>query len=141
MTEARTHWHATLQAYMTRNREELRKHCAQLRTAMHADAHDDAQVLWNQLEQRLLHHMEAEARFLIPQLARIDLEAARALLADHGRIREHLLELGVESDLHCIREEKAQPFLDQVMRHADLEECLFRRWAHAPVIEHVTAAL
>lgn len=96
---------------------------------MQANARADVTTLWNELEHKLLNHMEAEERFVLPAFAHVDHGEATALLREHGLIRENLLELGIAVDLHCIRFERSQQFIDLLFRHAEREERLLYRWA------------
>jgi hypothetical protein len=66
---------------------------------------------------------------VFPAFARVDYSEAAALLRDHGLIRENLLELGVAVDLHYLRYERSQEFIDLLLRHAAREESLLYRWA------------
>lgn len=120
---------STLYAYMLRSHEQLRDQVTRLLAAMHADARADVTTLWNELEHKLLDHMEAEERFVFPAFAHVDHGEATALLRDHGLIRENLLELGIAVDLHYIRYERSQEFIDLLLRHAEREERLLYRWA------------
>ena len=120
---------STLYAYMVRSHEQLRDQAVHLLAAMQANARADVMTLWNELEHKLLSHMEAEERFVLPSFAHVDHGAAASLLRDHGLIREHLLELGIAVDLHCIRFEHSQDFIELLLRHADREERLLYRWA------------
>src|ERR1051325_6658579 len=92
---------STLYAYMERSHEQLRDQVTRLLAAMQANARADVITLWNELEHKLLDHMEAEERFVLPTFAHIDYGEATALLREHGLIRENLLELGIAVDLHC----------------------------------------
>ena len=109
---------STLYAYMMKRHQYLRALFGRLIEAMQANAGADVRSLWNELEHGLLSHMEAEERFVLPRFAHVDGEEARALLREHGLIRESLLELGVAVDLHCIRYERSQDFVDLLFRHA-----------------------
>jgi len=120
---------STLCAYMMHSHEHLRDQVTRLLAAMQANARADVTTLWNDLEHELLNHMEAEERFVLPGFARVDHGEATALLRDHGLIRENLLELGIALDLHCIRYERSQQFVDLLLRHAAREERLLYRWA------------
>jgi iron-sulfur cluster repair protein YtfE (RIC family) len=114
---------------MVRSHEQLRDQVTRLLAAMQANARADVTTLWNELEHNLLNHMEAEERFVLPAFAHVDYGEATALLRDHGLIRESLLELGIAVDLHCIRYERSQEFIDLLLRHAEREERLLYRWA------------
>lgn len=120
---------STLYAYMMRSHEQLRDQVTRLLAAMQANARTDVTTLWNELEHKLLDHMEAEERFVLPAFAHVDYGEATELLRDHGRIRENLLELGIAVDLHCIRFERSQEFIELLLRHAEREERLLYRWA------------
>jgi hemerythrin-like domain-containing protein len=120
---------STLHAYMTHNHEELREEAARLVAAMQANDRADVSTLWNELENKLLNHMEAEERFVLPSFAHVDRDGATALLRDHGLIRENLLELGIAVDLHYIRYDRSREFIELLLRHAEREERLLYRWA------------
>jgi hemerythrin-like domain-containing protein len=85
--------------------------------------------LWTQLNRNLLAHMEAEERFVLPVFANVDADEARALLREHGLLREQLLELGIAVDLHYVRYARSRDFADLLARHAAREESLLYRWA------------
>jgi hypothetical protein len=114
---------------MVRSHEGLRDQVPRLLAAMQADARAEVTTLWNELEHKLLDHMEAEERFVLPAFAHIDQGEATALLREHGLIRENLLELGIAIDLHFLRYERSQQFIDLLFRHAEREERLLYRWA------------
>ena len=120
---------STLCAYMMRSHEHLRDVATRLLAAVQANARADATTLWNELEHKLLSHMEAEERFVFPSFAHVDYNEARELLDEHGLIRQNLLELGVAVDLHYIRYARSQEFVDLLLRHAAREERLLYGWA------------
>lgn len=114
---------------MVRSHEQLRDQVTRLLAAMQANARADVTTLWGELEHKLLDHMEAEERFVLPAFAHVDHGEATALLREHGMIRENLLELGIAVDLHYIRYERSNEFIDLLFRHAEREERLLYRWA------------
>ncbi len=121
--------HSTLYLYMTRSHKYLRTLLGRLLAAMEANAGDEVRRLWNELDHGLLAHMEAEERFVLPVFMHVDAEEARALLREHGLLREQLLELGVRVDLHCVRYDASREFAELLDRHAGREENLLYRWA------------
>jgi hemerythrin superfamily protein len=50
------------------------------------------------------------------------------LLEDHRLIRIQLLQLGVDLDLHCLRAERVDTFVDALRAHAQREENIFYPW-------------
>jgi hemerythrin superfamily protein len=120
---------STLYAYLVRSHEHLRDEVARLLAAMQANARPDVAARWGQFEHALLDHMEAEERFILPAFAHVDRDEAIALLRDHGLIRQNLLELGIAVDLHCIRYERSQEFIELLLHHAEREQRLLYRWA------------
>ena len=118
-----------LYVFMTRSHEYLRDLFARLLAAMEANAREDVRLLWTELDHGLLAHMEAEERFVLPVFAHVDQDEARALLREHGLLREQLLQLGVAVDLHYLRYEASRVFADLLAHHAGREENLLYRWA------------
>src|SRR4051794_25766111 len=110
---ARTH--SPLYTYMTRSHEQLRAVLPRLLEAMSANSRDDVAVLWRELDHGLLSHMDAEERFILPAFAHVDRAEALDLLRQHGQIREQLLELGVAVDLHLLRFERSEDFLQLLL--------------------------
>jgi hemerythrin superfamily protein len=83
---------------------------------------------WLAFERALLQHLEAEERTLIPALAEDRPAAAQALLQDHTAIRIKLLQLGVDLDLHSLRAERVESFVESLRAHAHREENTFYPW-------------
>ena len=83
---------------------------------------------WLQFQSALLNHLEAEEKHLIPALAEDRPGEARTLLDEHAQIRIKLLQLGVDLDLHCLRAERVESFVDALRAHAHREEHIFYPW-------------
>lgn len=84
---------------------------------------------WSRFETDLTAHLALEESRVLPAFEREYPEEARAILADHGRIRSLLEELGLELELHCLRSERVSTFIDQLRAHARREERLMYPWA------------
>jgi hemerythrin superfamily protein len=83
---------------------------------------------WLIFQRALLGHLDAEEKYLIPALAEDRPGEAAVLLDDHARIRDKLLELGVDLDLHCLRAERVDAFVEVLRAHAHREEHMFYPW-------------
>jgi hemerythrin-like domain-containing protein len=101
-------------------------------------AHDgdpaDLRSEWSAFERGLLRHLEQEEAEILPGFARDDAAGAREILSDHARIRSALLELGLSLDLHLLRAEAVEEFVEQLRAHARREEAALYAWA----ARHVT---
>lgn len=126
-----------LTLYLTRSHAELRRLADELLAAMAADARDQVTRLWADFDHGLLAHMEAEERFVLPIFAHVDADEAKALLREHGLLREELLELGVAVDLHLLRYDRSRELAALLEAHATREERLLYRWAD----EHLATAI
>ncbi|MEO8796348.1 MAG: hemerythrin domain-containing protein [Polyangiaceae bacterium] len=109
--------------------------------AMEADAREDIEALWGELEQRLLGHMEIEDKFLLPGLATMQPETAADLRKDHLRFRTRLMELDEAVDLHLARLDVVRSFLDELRTHARREDELLYSWAEQHLSEERKAGL
>jgi hemerythrin superfamily protein len=118
-----------------RDHAELIELIRKLVAAFEANARDDMASSWTELEVRLTAHLDAEEKHLFPLLAEREPEYVRVLLAEHARFRRELLDLGVRVDLHTIRMEATNEFIDLLGDHARREDELLYRWAD----EHATA--
>lgn len=129
----------SLWSFMIENHRHLNKLFQRVLLAF--EANDvDAGVVWTELEHGVLSHMDAEERFVLPAFARVDRDEAHALLRQHGRIREQLLELGIALDLHHLRVSQSRDLIATLQAHAIREDHLLYRWADARLDASVAAA-
>ena len=84
---------------------------------------------WTAFERELLRHMEIEEAEILPGFAQHDAPGARAILADHGEIRRDLLEMGLNLDLHLLRAEAVEGFVQRLKAHARREDEALYPWA------------
>lgn len=86
---------------------------------------------WGAFERALRAHLELEERELFGPVQAIDAAAVEQARADHRRIREMLDELGLEVELHTVRKETIDRFLDLLRAHAAREDASLYRHADA----------
>jgi hypothetical protein len=83
---------------------------------------------WVAFQSALLQHLDAEEKNMLPELAKDRPDAARTLRDEHEDIRVKLLQLGVDLDLHCLRAERVEAFVEALRAHAHREENIFYPW-------------
>lgn len=103
----------------------------QMLAAFQADARDDAARLWTAFDEGLRSHLALEEEHLLPRFARVDPQEAEALLAEHHRIRDKLLRMGIGVDLHLTRDDQVAQFIEELKAHAQREDALMYRWTQA----------
>ena len=117
------------------NHLTLEKLAGKVLDSLHAGHRDQIRAAWGELENALLGHLEVEERFVLPAFALgFPREAAR-FRREHRELREALVELGIQLDLHELREDAAARFLRRLKDHAASEDSAFYVWALAHVPE------
>ena len=84
---------------------------------------------WQRFDRELTSHMDLEEAELLPAFERQYPEQARSLREEHVRIRAGLTEMGVDLDLHCLRADRVEAFIELLRAHARSEEHLLYPWA------------
>jgi hemerythrin-like domain-containing protein len=101
-----------------------------------ASAGDPAELRaeWTAFERELLRHLELEEAEILPAFAAHDAAEARAILAEHAEIRAALLDMGLNLDLHLLRAEAIEAFVQRLRTHARREDAALYAWAerHVP---------
>jgi hypothetical protein len=83
---------------------------------------EDVAAVWTEFDARLLAHMGAEERYLIPLLQRANPRAARAIQEEHRHFRTRLTELGSRVDLHAIRLHEVRALVGELRAHSAHED-------------------
>jgi iron-sulfur cluster repair protein YtfE (RIC family) len=84
--------------------------------------------LWTELDGSLTRHLAAEEEHVFPALAEVAPAEVEVLRAQHDDVRKRLVELGVCIDLHTIRKDVADAFLDALRLHGQREDALMHVW-------------
>ncbi|HEX3758460.1 MAG TPA: hemerythrin domain-containing protein [Kofleriaceae bacterium] len=90
---------------------------------------------WGDIEHQLYDHMMAEEHFLFPAYQRDEPENAQVLRAQHARLRDHAMQIGVAVELQAVRMEQIEAFLAELQAHARCEEAALYRWADRHVAD------
>jgi hemerythrin-like domain-containing protein len=119
----------SLRALLRGDHQRLEELFVQLLEAFHESDWDELREMWSRFDAGLSAHLAAEERQLLPLFERVEPGEAAALLADHARFRRTLDDLGVGVDLHLVKLDAAQGFVEALRAHADREDQLLYRWA------------
>jgi uncharacterized protein (TIGR02284 family) len=102
---------------------------ARLADFVQADDEPLAREEWNELEARVLAHLNAEEMFLLPGFERDQAVSARTIRLDHERIREMLGEMAIAVDLHILRPDSVHALSEVLTTHVGLETRTLYPWA------------
>jgi polyisoprenoid-binding protein YceI len=106
----------------------------------HADP-ADLRDLWQPFERALLAHLETEEAHVLPPLQRSEPRQAQEILDQHARLRERLLGLAIDLDLHSLRPDQIRGFVDELRAHVAQEEQFLYPWAERQLGKVVGAPL
>jgi len=116
-----------ISARLTKDHQELDGLLRRLAEDAAAPLPGALEKTWCLFEARLIRHMEAEERFLLPLLEASDPDEVARIRREHFQIRDALTELGVAVELHTVREPEVQRLIELLDAHAAHEnEALYR---------------
>lgn len=84
--------------------------------------------LWNELEEGVLAHFNAEESDLFPLFWTAHRDEVAALRAEHDRIRRRLDRVGFSVELHEARLGTIEMLIRMLRKHAAREQSVFYRW-------------
>jgi hypothetical protein len=105
--------------------------CERLLAATLADCPRDLVDSWRTFERTALEHMHIEEQLIVPGYAVLAPADARLITAEHHHLRRLLNTLGLEVELHQIRETTVRSLLAGLHAHAAGEERGMYPWAAA----------
>jgi hemerythrin superfamily protein len=114
---------------LAEHHRQLDRQFEQLVTRAREADGSDLRGEWTNFERALSRHLEFEETEILPGFAQHDAAGAAAILADHAAIRQDLLEMGVNLDLHLLRTEAVEGFVRRLGDHARREEAALYPWA------------
>jgi hemerythrin superfamily protein len=120
--------HTFLESVLAGDHDRLDRAFLAIVTRAYGGDFQQLESAWLEFQRALLNHLEAEEKHLIPALAADRPGEARTLLDEHAGIRNKLLQLGVDLDLHCLPAERVEAFVDALRAHARREEHIFYPW-------------
>jgi hypothetical protein len=130
-----------LREHLLADHRNLEKQIDQLVRACEANDQPRMEALWNDFETRLVAHLETEELHLVPLLLERERRAGSAIIEEHKHVRRRLAELGTAVDLHQLRLDALQRFLDELRAHAKTEDSLMYQWADEQLAESAKSSL
>jgi hemerythrin-like domain-containing protein len=111
-----------VRARLTRDHEEMRALLQQLAEDAEAPSRQALEASWDALEGRLLRHMEAEERYLLPLLEAGHPASVQKTRAEHGHIRDVVAKLGLAVQLHTARKPDILQLIELLNQHSSDED-------------------
>jgi polyisoprenoid-binding protein YceI len=109
--------------------ERLEESFQTIAAAAHDQDPSDLHEAWQVFERQLLAHLDAEEAHVLPVFGKSEPKEARDILDQHAQIRERLLALAIDLDLHCLNPDQVKSFVDELRAHAAREELVLYPWA------------
>jgi hemerythrin-like domain-containing protein len=107
---------------LSQDHRELAALLENLSQAADASNREALTATWAELESRLIRHMQAEERFLLPLIEASHPAEVQRTLLEHTRIRDLISELGVAIELHTVRRSDIQSLIDLLRAHSERED-------------------
>jgi iron-sulfur cluster repair protein YtfE (RIC family) len=118
-----------LKLLLADHHRELEKVCHALLASAREDCSRSLIEQYRVLEHALLEHFDVEEAVLLPDFAAYDPEGARTIRDEHEAIRELLLQVAVDVELHAARLERLQRLIEMLHAHAAREDAVMYPWA------------
>ena len=93
-----------------------------LSQAAEASDREGLATTWAELEPRLIGHMDAEERYLLPLVEADHPAEVKQTLLDHAQIRDRRAELGLAIELHAVRCGDIRALIDLLQAHSKHED-------------------
>jgi hypothetical protein len=93
-----------------------------LSQAAEASDRETLVATWAELETRLICHMEAEERYLLPLVEASHPAEVTRTLAEHAQIRDRIAELGLAVELHAVRSSDIRALIELLQAHSKHED-------------------
>lgn len=119
---------SSLESMLAGDHHRLDRAFERIVTRAYGGDFQELEAEWSRFQNALLEHLDAEEKHVFPALAKDRPAEAQVLYDDHARIRVQLLQLGFDLDLHCLRADRVEEFVEALRAHAHREENVFYPW-------------
>ena len=107
---------------LSQDHQELAALLERLSQAAEGSDRQALSATWAELEPRVIRHMEAEERYLLPLVEADHPAQAKRTLLEHAQIRDLIAELGVAVELHAVRSSDIQALIELLRGHSKRED-------------------
>ncbi|KPK15911.1 MAG: hypothetical protein AMJ62_07940 [Myxococcales bacterium SG8_38] len=97
--------------------------------------------VFRDVDRGLRAHMYGEERYLFQDFEASHPDDVRQLREDHDRLHRKLGELMIQTELHTLRKESIDAFIEELRSHAAKENVTLYQWADEPLHEAQRDAL
>lgn len=111
-----------IRAKLAKDHEELETLLKRLAEDIESPSKAELAATWAIFESRLIRHLEAEERFLLPLLEVSHPDEVKRTRSDHMHIRDSIAELGVAIELHAARQPDIAELIRFLREHAAHED-------------------
>ena len=115
--------------FMQSSHHALVERGKKLLAAVRADDREQLHALWVRFEVLLFGHLDAEERYIFPAFTRDVPDDAFALMRERVLLRDRILAIGIDVELHQLRVAAFEQFLADLFEHGKREEVVLYRWA------------
>lgn len=129
MTGAAAGGQARLQPLLVEHHRALETACQALLAQTYGDDPRDLIFHYRVFERSMLEHLAAEEELLLPAYAEHAPDDAGAIRDDHAAIRQLLLRVGVDVELHTVRVDAVKRLIETLQTHAGREDAAMYPWA------------
>jgi polyisoprenoid-binding protein YceI/hemerythrin-like domain-containing protein len=129
IADQRSNLEESIQTILGGDHQRLEKSFEAVVAASTCDDLEALHELWRGFQRELLAHLDAEETHILPLFAKSDPDEAEELLDQHARLRERLLELAIDLDLHSLTPEQVRIFIGELRSHSAREDQLLYPWA------------
>lgn len=109
--------------------DQIEAACDALRACAHTGDLRDVITRYRSFERAVLEHLKAEEEEILPAYARHAPADAESIRATHDELRGQLYRIGVDVELHCVREKTLDRLVTALQAHAAHEDRKMYPWA------------
>lgn len=129
MKKLKPHTSGLIERALNSDHEELEVLFQRVITSLGGGDPESIRARWLELDRALEQHLCMEETLILPGFTQENPAAAARIRREHREIRAHMVQLGVDLDLHELSPGSAARFIESLRQHAKYEEVMFYPWS------------